>query len=417
MARSSSAARRIDTEALKAERPLADVVASYGIALRHESHGTYRALCPFHQEHTPSFWIDARDAGSSHYYCFGCQAHGDTITFVMEREGCSFQEACERLSTRGRPPVVEPAQRISGKPTGRRWEQLSADSVEARLLELALQLYEKELWQDARAQAYLRRRAVSEEVARTQRLGYANGHTLLDRLKDKKDGAELLPVAVQLGLVLERPGGEDDTPVYREFFLDRLIVPELRQSRPIWCIGRAVEDEVEPPVPNTVQPPVPILRDSAPVAGAGAVAASTSAGGVRRPRPKYLGLPGEKPVMGLEHVKGRRAAFIVEGPFDMLAATGWGLPAFAICGTHFPSERLPALAEASVIYGVFDPDRAGRSAAERLAPLFGSRWRPVRLPNSLDLAELAVLGEAGREMFDILVGRARAAAWQRAQAL
>src|SRR5712691_2194310 len=113
MLRSSSAARRIDTEALKRERPLADVVASYGIAMRRESAGTYRALCPFHQERTPSFWIDARDGSNAHYFCFGCSSHGDTITFVMEREDCSFQEACERLSARGRPLVVEPAARSS----------------------------------------------------------------------------------------------------------------------------------------------------------------------------------------------------------------------------------------------------------------------------------------------------------------
>ena len=136
-----------------------------------------------------------------------------------------------------------------------------------------------------------------------------------------------------------------------------------------------------------------------------------------RARPKYLGLPGAKPIMGLERVRGRRSALIVEGPFDFLAAMGWGLPAFAICGTHFPSKRLPSLGEARVIYGVFDPDRAGRSAAERFAPLFGSRWRPIRLPNSLDLAELAALGAAGRETFDTLVGRARGAAWERSQAV
>jgi DNA primase len=75
MQRPSNGARRIDTEALKAERPLADVVASYGIALRREGAGTYRALCPVHQEHTPSFWIDARGAASEqHYFCFGCCA-------------------------------------------------------------------------------------------------------------------------------------------------------------------------------------------------------------------------------------------------------------------------------------------------------------------------------------------------------
>src|ERR1700687_3352765 len=116
MIRSTNPGRRIDTEALKRDRPLADVVASYGIALRRESAGTYRALCPFHQERTASFWIDARDGSNEHYLCSVGSSHGDVITFVMEREGCSFQEACEQLSTRGRPPVVEPAPRGSAKP-------------------------------------------------------------------------------------------------------------------------------------------------------------------------------------------------------------------------------------------------------------------------------------------------------------
>src|SRR5947209_16576762 len=135
MLRPSSTARRIDTEALKRERPLADIVASYGIALRRESAGTYRALCPFHQERTPSFWIDARDGSNEHYWCFGCTAHGDVITFVMDRESCSFQEACERLSTRGRPPMVEPAPCTSPRSGGRRWEDLPADSAEAQVLD------------------------------------------------------------------------------------------------------------------------------------------------------------------------------------------------------------------------------------------------------------------------------------------
>ena len=407
MPRSTRSSSRIDTEALKRERPLEDVIASYGIVLRRESPGTYRALCPFHQEHTPSFWIDARDASYSHYYCFGCTAHGDVLTFVMERESCSFQEACERLATGGRPPAVDPAARLAGKPAGRKWEELAADSIEARTLELAVQIYEQELWRNARAQVYLSRRSVSECVARGQRLGYASGHALLDWLTSRhQPQVESLAIAVRLGLVLERPGGEDQRPVYREFFVDRLIVPELRQGHPIWCIGRAVEDE-DAAIP---------IQVGGPLASNCATQATTIAPRpLPRPRPKYLGLPGEKPLMGLEQVRGRRAAFIVEGPFDLLAAIGWGLPAFAICGTHFPRERLPALSEALAIYGVFDPDRAGQSAAERFAPLFGSRWRPVRLPNNLDLAELAGLGPPGREAFDILVGRARAAAWQQSR--
>src|SRR5579859_2725979 len=375
MIRSTNPGRRIDTEALKSERPLADVVASFGIALRRESAGTYRALCPFHQERTPSFWIDARPGAAEqhHYFCFGCTSQGDVITFVMERESCSFQEACERLSTRARPPLLEASPRTAPKSTGRRWEELPADSPEAHVLDLAMQVYQAELWRNARAQAYLRVRAISEDVARTQRLGYADGGAFLRWLRQERR-ADLLPVAVDLGLIQERPGGEGDTPVYREFFFDRLIISELRQGRPIWCIGRAIED---PPAGAAVVTETPAGASPTPPV---------------RPRPKYLGLPGEKPVIGLEHVVGRHVAYITEGPIDWLAAVAWQLPAFAICGTHFPTERLPALDEALAIYGVFDPDRAGRSAAERFAPLFGSRWRPVRLPNSLDLAELAALG-------------------------
>jgi DNA primase len=409
----NSGARRIDTEALKRERPLVDVVASYGVALRRESGGTYRALCPFHQERTPSFWIDMRgDASSHHYFCFGCGAHGDSITFVMERESCSFPEACERLSTRGRRPVVEPVAKIAEKVPGRDWEELSLESVEVLTLDVALRIYEMELWRNDRAQAYLRKRGVREEVARAQRLGYANGHALVRQLTGPN--LDLLSVAIEIGLVLERSGSGNGYPQYREFFFDRLIIPELRHGRPIWTIGRAVDDAVA-----TGDDSSAASRKCRATSVSSTLHSAADSGPVPRPRarPKYLGLPGEKPIMGLERVRGRRSAFIVEGPFDFLAAMGWGLPAFAICGTHFPSKRLPSLDEARVIYGVFDPDRAGRSAAERFAPLFGSRWRPIRLPNSLDLAELAALGATGRETFEILVGRARGAAWERSQAV
>jgi DNA primase len=100
-----------------------------------------------------------------------------------------------------------------------------------------------------------------------------------------------------------------------------------------------------------------------------------------------------------------------EGPFDWLAARAWGLAACCLCGTHTPPERLPALEAAVAVYGVLDPDKAGLSAAERLAPIIGDRWRPVHLPDGQDLADLAARGPASRGQFDVLVRRARAAAW------
>lgn len=373
------AAEPIDTDALKRERPLADVVEASGILLRQGSRGLYWGLCPFHQERTPSFCVDARDPADEHYFCYGaCGAHGDVITFVMEHEACSFLEACERLSARGRPATVHrpPAER--SRPPGRRWEALEPESSEARVMRLAACVYQERLSQTPHALAYLRRRAVPESLMRDQQLGYADGHALIERLRREC----LLDVAEALGLVLARPPEWGTGPPYREFFRHRVVIPELRQGRAIWFIGRTVDD---------------VAGGTAPVDGTR--------------RPKYLSLPGERPLLGLEHVLGQRVAYIVEGPFDWLAALAWGLPAFSICGTHVPPDRLPALSSAVAVYGVFDPDRAGRSAAERFAPVIGSRWRPVRLPDGLDLAELAALGPGGRELFDVTIGRARAAAW------
>ena len=357
----SAKSPRIDVETLKRERPLADVISSYGVTLRREGAGTFRALCPFHQEHTPSFWIDARDPDHEHYFCFGsCGAHGDVVTFVMDREGCSFQEACERLSSRGRLPAVAPERGAAAtRRSGRHWEVMEPDSPEARALDGAVSVFEAQLWRNPRAVAYLRTRAVHEDVARAQRLGYADGRTLLQHLRQaaSTDGtATDLGLAVTLGLVVERPGEPDDAPVHREFFVDRLIIPELRGGHPIWCIGRAIDE------PLTAIPSVE--------------------GKVRRARPKYLALPGEKPVLGLEHVVGRQAVYLVEGPVDWLAGIAWGLPTFAICGTHFPADRLPALNKARAIYGLFDPIAPDRVPLNDSRPCSAAAGGPFAYPTA-----------------------------------
>jgi DNA primase len=379
----------VDTEALKRAHRLVDVIESYGVVLKREGRATYRALCPFHHERTPSFWVDARETEREHYWCFGqCGARGDVIAFVMQSEGCSFIEACERLGERPRNDRPAPRHQVEppgSPPGGRSWEALDSRQPEGQLLERAVSLYEERLWTNERALAYVRRRAITEEVARKQRLGYADGHSLSRYLHSLTEHEGLLALALEVGLMVERPPSDGRPSRLREFFYDRLIVPELRSGHPIWCVGRAIEDSEPRPEPPGDAP--------------------------RHRRPKYLSIPGQKPLLGLEHVEGARTVFLLEGPVDWLAALSWGLPAFAVGGTHFPAERLPSFTQAETVYGVFDPDRAGQSAAERFGPLFGSRWRPIRLPNNVDLAELAALGEQGHRTFQVLVGRARAMAW------
>ena len=79
--------------AVRAQVGLVDTISRYGVKLARKGR-EYVALCPFHKEKTPSFTVN-EDKGF--YHCFGCAAHGNVITFVMDFAGCSFREAVEDL--------------------------------------------------------------------------------------------------------------------------------------------------------------------------------------------------------------------------------------------------------------------------------------------------------------------------------
>ncbi|WP_028323123.1 CHC2 zinc finger domain-containing protein [Desulfatirhabdium butyrativorans] len=106
---------------------LADVVTSRGIELKPSGPGRWRALCPFHGERTPSFFVYEN---SNRYHCFGCGESGDAIDFVRRLEGCTFKDAVERLTGQspGRykrdPVAIRKRQAVSGF---RRWEATYSD--------------------------------------------------------------------------------------------------------------------------------------------------------------------------------------------------------------------------------------------------------------------------------------------------
>src|SRR5262249_40600840 len=150
---------------------------------------------------------------------------------------------------------------------------IARDSAEARLLDVAAEVFEAGLNASRRAQRYLEQRGVSLDLARAQRIGYANGRSLLPALRraETHDGlVGTIELAQEVGLLVSRPDSERST--LREFFFDRLIIPEVRGGRPIWFIGRAIEDVVSAGSPTTPATPG------------------------HRSRPKYLALPGERPI-------------------------------------------------------------------------------------------------------------------------
>jgi hypothetical protein len=81
----------IDIEALKERLDLKQIIEGYGFKLR-KSGQSWLTLCPFHNERTPSFNVYKK-----HFYCFGCQAHGDVFNFIQEIEKVNFKEALNKL--------------------------------------------------------------------------------------------------------------------------------------------------------------------------------------------------------------------------------------------------------------------------------------------------------------------------------
>ena len=152
-----------DVSKIKERLNIVDVVGDY-IKLNNE--GSYlKAKCPFHEERTPSFVVNV---DRQTYHCFGCEAGGDVISFVMEIEGLDFREALKLLADRA---GVELS--VFTK------EQRQAQDTKSRLYEImkhATLFYEKELWSNSCAQNirdYLKNRGLSKEILNKFQIGFA----------------------------------------------------------------------------------------------------------------------------------------------------------------------------------------------------------------------------------------------------
>ena len=386
----AAAVPRREIDALKRDRPLAGVLEASGVRLRPGSPGTFWALCPFHAETEPSFFVDVRDPDDQHFHCFGaCGAHGDVITFVRLRERVGFAEACARLA--GALPRRPRAPRA---PRGPRAAPASpAPPARGRAAGGALGPA------DARA-------AGADE----QRLRPLPGRPLAGA------GGPGLPARAG-------PPRLGDPPVRAR--LRRRALPGGLPAPPL---GAA---------------PGPGAGPAAP-AGAGR-RRPAAARALRRPdrRPGAARGPGDlvhrAPPRGRRRRTGRTSRRGRAGPGRSTSpcrgsARCWatsGRPGGARCscarassttsarspgacrpaapaGTALPAERLGFLAGARAVYGVLDGDAAGRAAAARFAAQLGPRFRPLRLPDGCDLNDLARRPD-GRTLFFRLVAAARRA--------
>ncbi len=182
--------------------------------------GDMWAPCPFHQEKSASFHVDDR---KGFYYCFGCHAKGDAISFVRETENVSFMEAVEILAREAGMPVP--------KQDPRAQEKADKRSLLAEVMEQAVQFFRLQLQTAAAgdARAYLARRGLSAEALERWEIGFAadQWQGLWDHLKAKGVADELI-----FGAGLAKPSTKGGRPY--DTFRGRIMYP-IRDAR-----GRAI---------------------------------------------------------------------------------------------------------------------------------------------------------------------------------
>ncbi|GAP62939.1 DNA primase [Ardenticatena maritima] len=225
-------------EEIKQRLDLVDVVSRY-VQLK-RSGSTYKALCPFHQEKTPSFVVFPH---TQTWRCFGaCGEGGDIFSFVMKIEGLSFPEALRQLAREAGVELEAPDARTSALQQQR--ERLRT------VCETAMRLFTEWLRapEGETCRAYLERRRVSPDMVLAFGLGYApeGWDTLLNAMLAKGYTQQDL---LDAGLVIANERGS----VY-DRFRHRLIFPirDVR-GRVVGFGGRALDDEQQPKYLNSPQ--------------------------------------------------------------------------------------------------------------------------------------------------------------------
>jgi DNA primase len=304
----------------------------------------YKGLCPFHNEKTPSFYVNDDKA---FYHCFGCGAHGDVIGFSMRAEGLEFRDAIERLAGLAglELPVETPAQR----------QREEARKTLHQVVEAACAWFEAQLRPSGgrAALTYLRGRGLDDATIARFRLGFApDGRTALkDALKTQGiDEAMLL----EAGL-LTRPeeGGES-----YDFFRGRVMFPITDRRGQVIAFGGRVLGDGQPKYLNSRDTP---LFDK----GRNLYALDKAREGVRA---------------GAQLV-------VAEGYMDVIALHSVGLAgAVAPLGTALTEAQIELLWKmAPVPVLCFDGDTAGQRATLRAA----ARALPLLIPGfSLGFATL-----------------------------
>ncbi|MHB8916671.1 MAG: DNA primase [Desulfocucumaceae bacterium] len=343
----------IPTDIVESVRTQTDIVGLVGEYVRLEKKGrNYTGICPFHQDRDPSFSVSPE---KQIFYCFGCQAGGNAIKFLMLMENLTFVESVRRLADRAGIYFPDPEKTRDDKRAAREERAWKANS-------LAREFYHNCLIKSpeaAPAREYLEGRGLSGEIVSAFKIGYAPAawDALLSYMTARKFRPEEL---VEYGLAVL---GDRGRPYDR--FRNRIIFPvSTPQGKVVAFGGRVLGGDVS-----------------------------------QKNQPKYLNTP-ETPFFNKSRVLygldlARQAlreaghAVIMEGYMDVVTAHQFGIRnALASMGTSLTSEQGNILLRYTRdIYIAYDADAAGLKAASRGLDILqqtGCRLRVISMPEGTD---------------------------------
>lgn len=339
-----------DIEEIKSKLNIVDILGEY---IKLEKAGAnWRALCPFHNEKSPSFMVNEE---KQFWHCFGCQKSGDIFSFVMEMEGMEFREVLNSLAEKAGIKL----QKYSSQKSGEKNRTIE-------ILELSTKFYEVQLWKGEgkeRILRYLKDRGLNDETIKEFRLGYApqGWRNILEFLV--KRGYKIEEIN-KTGLLVKRDNSLD----YYDRFRDRIIFPiSDNLGRVMGYTARVTlgNDESQAKYVNTPETEV-----------------------YHKSRILY-GLDKAK-----NEIKKQDFIILVEGQMDVMASSQAGMKnTVAVSGTALTIEQIAIIKRYTKnIRMFFDMDNAGEKATKKSVKLClstGMSVQIISLESGKDAADMA----------------------------
>ena len=317
-----------------------DIVAIIGdyVDLK-KSGNSYKGLCPFHNEKTPSFTVDDR---KQLFHCFGCGEGGDVVSFIMHKEGLSYIDSMKYLAKKAGIKLDDTKSSTENKILNRYYD-INKD---------IMMYFYKNLLTDKACQIYLKNRGFRSNIVNTFMLGFAK-NSWDDLLSYVKNKDYLLDDIENLGLIKKSQNGK-----YYDKYRNRLIFPIINHyGKVIGFGGRSIDSTM----------------------------------------PKYLNSPESQVfkkrynLYGLNIFKkqSNKDIILVEGYMDVIGLNNQGIDqAVASLGTSLTNDQAKLLKRyAKNVYICYDEDNAGIKATDRAIEILldeGIKPNIISLEKGLD---------------------------------